>query len=49
MHAPEGVLRAGQGDHLLRLASEIVPLDRDAEAGIGLAKMKPAPVTSTSV
>ena len=37
VHAPEGVLGAGQGDRLLGLAREIVLLDREAEARVGLA------------
>jgi hypothetical protein len=37
MHAPERVLGAGQGLGLLGLAKKIVLLDRDAEAGVGLA------------
>ena len=37
VHAPEGVLGAGQGDRLLGLARQIVLLDREAEARVGLA------------
>ena len=37
VHAPEGVLGTGQGDRLLGLAGEIVLLDREAEARVGLA------------
>ena len=37
VHAPEGVLGAGQGDRLLGLARQVVLLDREAEARVGLA------------
>jgi hypothetical protein len=37
MHAPEGVLGARQGDRLLGLARQVVRLDREAEARVGLA------------
>ena len=37
VHAPEGVLGAGQGDRLLGLARQVVRLDREAEARVGLA------------
>jgi hypothetical protein len=37
MHPAEGILGTGQGDRLLRLASQVVRLDREAEARVGLA------------
>ena len=37
VHAPEGVLGAGQRDRLLGLARQVVLLDREAEARVGLA------------
>ena len=36
VHAPEGVLSTRQGDRLLSLARQIVGLDREAEARVGL-------------
>jgi hypothetical protein len=40
VHAPERVLRAGQGDRLLGLARQVVRLDREAEVRIGLAPQR---------
>jgi type I restriction enzyme, R subunit len=37
VHAPEGILGAGQRDRFLGLAREIVLLDREAEVRVGLA------------
>jgi hypothetical protein len=36
MHAPEGVLRARQGDGLLNLAREVVGLDEMPKLGLAL-------------
>jgi hypothetical protein len=37
VHAPERVLGPGQGDRLLRLARQVVLLDREPEVRVGLA------------
>jgi hypothetical protein len=37
VHAPEGVLGARQGDRLLGFAREVVRLDREPEARVGIA------------
>jgi hypothetical protein len=37
VHAPEGILGSRQGDRLLGLARQVVRLDREAEARVGLA------------